>query len=319
MRLKPENMLSDIRHGVYRSAEDPPFLLNQPHDDDVAPDEMPEIVDEPGHLHLATTAQQQQYLQIVDRFVARNRKRKVFRALEDAGQPFDESKFGYYCVDFHIHQHFIRRRSILNICRTDEEMDDVRFFKQRLAVWHAQKDSQLANTPAEPHDESYFYMTSASMTAPICVSQRQTYGTNATSRDDFLLDDASSRNSSIFSSTTNPSSPSTAASTPPKPSSFSNILAPAIIPWAVQQAEFANQISLHRHLTDPHARAARVRDTRERWRKIMEKRAEQRHDGLIIANYEAAFLFQNWQRGKGGPISIPRDEKITELLKLYRR
>jgi hypothetical protein len=51
----------------------------------------------------------------------------------------------------------------------------------------------------------------------------------------------------------------------------------------------------------------------------MKKRAEQRRDGLIIANYEAAFALQKWQRGRGGPLAMQRQGSIGELLKEYNR
>lgn len=320
MRFKPEVMESDILHGIYRCSEDPPFFLNQPSDeDDVAPDEMPKEVSEPGYLHLATTAQQEQYLQLVEHFIARNRERKVFRNMTEEIDQGYESKFAFYCVDYHVHQHFIHRRSILNYCRTNEEMDEVQEWKKKLASWTAQNNAQLANQSKEMQDESEFTVTTTSTTAPIQVARKENPGTFdpfPTSTKFSGEESSSSRNSSIFSSSMDPSSPSTTASSPPKAGSFPNPPPPITLPWPKEQAAFSNQISLHRHLTNPHERVAQVR---ERYQKTMKQRAEQRRDGLIIANYEAAFALQKWQRGRGGPLAMQRQGSIGELLKEYNR
>lgn len=323
MRLKPEAMESDILHGVYSCSEDPPFRISQTCDEaDVAPDEMPKAVNEPGYLHLATTAQQEQYLQMVEKFIARNRERKVFRTMREEADRGYESKFAFYCVDYHIHQHFIHRRSILNYCRTNEEMDEVQTWKKDLAKWAAQNNAQLASQPREIQDENEFTVTTSSITAPIQVARKANPGLfdpfstpNSFSREE----SSSSRNSSIFSSSMGHSSPSTAASSPPKAGSLSNTPPPVTIPWPKEQAAFSNQISLHRHLTNSHERAARVLQVRERYHKTMKKRAEQRRDGLIIANYEAAFALQKWQRGRGGPLAMQRQRSIGELLNEYNR
>lgn len=323
MRLKPEAMESDILHGIYRCYEDPPFLLSQPYDeDDVAPDEMPRENNEPGYLHLATTAQQEKYLQLVEHFIARNRERKVFRNMREEIDQGYESKFAFYCVDYHIHQHFIHKRSILNYCRTNEEMDEVQSWKKNLAKWVAQNNAQLAIQSKEMQDESEFTVTASNTTAPIQVARKQNPGAFvpfSTSTTFSGEEPPSSRNSSIFSSSMFPSSPSTTASSPPKAGSFPNLPPPITLPWPKEQAAFSNQINLHRHLTNPHERAARVLKVRERYQKTMKKRAEQRRDGLIIANYEAAFAQQKWQRGRGGPLAMQRQGSIGELLKEYNR
>ncbi|EED17585.1 hypothetical protein TSTA_114000 [Talaromyces stipitatus ATCC 10500] len=323
MRLKPESMESDIRHGIYRCTEDPPFLINPPYEDDVAPDEFPEEVNDPGYLHLATEAQQEQYLELVEHFIARNREKKVFWGMEEVDQGY-ESKFAFYCVDYHIHHHFVHRRSILNYCRTNEEMNDIRDWKYRLAVWTAQNNIQFASQSKETRDESEFTVTTtSSMTAPIQVSRTAKPGAFDTSPTSTNFSGEStapsSRESSVFSSSIAPSSPSTTSSSPPKPLSFPNPSPPTTLPWPKQQAKFSNQISLHRHLSNPHERAARARSVRERWEEVMKKRAEQRRDGLIIANYEAAFTLQKWQRHRGGPLFMARDGSIGELLKRYNR
>lgn len=322
MRVKPEAMESDILHGNYRSSEDPPFLLSKPYDeDDVAPDEMPKPVNEPGYLHLATTTQQEQYLQLVEYFIARNRERKVFRNMREVDQGY-ESEFAFYCVDYHIHQHFIHRRSILNYCRTDKEMFQLQSWKKELAKWDAQNNAHLASQSKEMQDESEFTVTTSSTTAPIQVARKANPGSFdpfSTSTTFSGEESSSSRNSSIFSSSMAPSSPSTTASSPPKAGSFPNAPPPITLPWPKEQAAFSNQISLHRHLTNPHERAARVLKVRERYQKTMKKRAEQRRDGLIIANYEAAFALQKWQRGRGGPLAMQRQRSIDEVLKEYNR
>ncbi|GAM36540.1 hypothetical protein TCE0_018f05704 [Talaromyces pinophilus] len=323
MRLKPEAMESDILHGIYRSSEDPPFLLSKPCDeDDVAPDEMPKAVSEPGYLHLATAAQQEQYLQRVEQFIARNRERKVFRNMREEVDQGYESEFAFYCVDYHIHQHFIHRRSILNYCRTDEEMDEVQAWKKELAKHAAQNNAQLASQSKEMQDESEFTVSTSSTTAPIQVARKANPGffdPSSISTSFSGEESSSSRNTSIFSSSMAPSSPSTTASSPPKVGSFPNAPPPITPPWPKEQAAFSNQISLHRHLTNPHERAARVLKVREWYQKTMKKRAEQRRDGLIIANYEAAFALQKWQRGRGGPLAMQRQRSIDELLKEYNR
>lgn len=323
MRLKPEAMESDVLHGIYRCSEDPPFLLSQPcEEDDVAPDEMPEQVSEPGYLHLATTAQQEQYLQLVEKFIARNRERKVFRNMREEIDQGYESKFAFYCVDYHIHQHFIHRRSILNYCRTNEEMDELQSWKKVLAKSAAQYNAQLASQSKEMQHESEFTVTTSSTTAPILVARKANPGMFdpfSTSTTFSREESSSSRVSSIFSSSMVSSSPSTAASSPPKAGSFTNTPPAIALPWPKEQAAFSNQISLHRHLTNPHERAARVLKVREQYQRTMRKRAEQRRDGLIIANYEAAFALQKWQRGRGGPLAMQRQRSIGELLKEYNR
>lgn len=321
-------METDVRHGIYRCSEDPPFLLNQPYDD-VAPDEMPEEVSEPGYLQLATIAQQEQYLQLVEHHIERNRAKKVFSGIEMKADQGYESRFAFYCVDFHIHQHYVHRRSVLNYCRTNEEMEDIRYWKYKLALWTAHHNSQLSVQTKEMHvdleDENELSVTTSSTTDPIQMIRKE----QAEASDPFsTMTNLSgawsatppSPTSSIFSSSPMvPSSPSTAASSPPKASSFPNPTPPIILPWPTQQLTLSNQISLHRHLSNPRERATRVRNVRRRFRETMQQRALQRRDGLIIANYEAAFALQKWHRNRGGPLAMLREGNVGELLKRYNR
>jgi hypothetical protein len=127
LHLSPIAMESDIEHGIYRCADDPPFSVNK--DEDVAPDEMPTQGWEPGYRRHASIAQQERYLQRVEQTIEHNRAHKLDRGIDDMGYM---SKFAFYCVDHHIHQHRLARRSALNLCRQAEEMEDYRLWRAQV-------------------------------------------------------------------------------------------------------------------------------------------------------------------------------------------
>jgi hypothetical protein len=310
-------MESDTRHGIYRCSEDPPFVLNQPCEE-IAPDEMPQEVWEPGYLQLATQAQQDRYLELVQRHINRNRESKIFAGMEEVDQGY-ESKFAFYCVDYHIHQHYLHRRSALNLCRTNDEMDDFRYWKYKLALWTAHQHSPLRPDSHDVADQEMAHghnanananMTASTATKPMSLATVEAEPNPCTTSR------STSPTSSIFSSPH--SSPSTAASSPPGPSSF-RLPSPAILPWPKQEFSISSQITLHRRLTNPRERAARVRAARKRFQSIMETRALQRREGLAKAEHEAAIAWARWHQGKDGPLAITRDGDIGQLLQYYGR
>lgn len=239
-----------------------------------------------------------------------------------------ESQFAFYCVDFHIHQHYLHRRSVLNYCRTNGEMEDIRDWKHRLALWTSKYDTQASvqfqGQCMSSEGETEFTTTTSSTTQPLRILKKDApeisgYFPITSNVPGDWSSPPPSPTSSIFSTPAIASSPSTAASTPPKVSSFPNPEPPLVNPWPKQQLALSSQISLHRHLVSPQDKAERVRISRRRFREIMKKRSIQRRDGIIIANYEAAFARQKWHRGKGGPLAMQREGKIGELLKQYNR
>lgn len=292
-------MESDIRHGIYRCSEDPPFVTNQACEE-IAPDEMPQEVWRPGYLQLATKAQTDKYVELAEGQINRNRERKVFAEMEEVEQGY-ESKFAFYCVDYHIHQHYLHRRSALNLCRTNDEMDEFRYWKYKLALWTAHNHSPLRR---DSHDQAMAHGhnadTNANVTKPMSLASTS----------------STSPTPSTFSSPQ--SSPSTAASSPPGPSSF-QLPPPAFLPWPKQEFSISSQITLHRRLTNPRERAAHVRAAHRRFQNIMKTRALQRREGLAKAEHEAAIAWARWHQGKDGPLAITRDGDIGQLLQYYDR
>ncbi|KAL1970931.1 hypothetical protein VTN77DRAFT_2765 [Rasamsonia byssochlamydoides] len=111
-------MESDIAHGIYHFSADPPFSL--PVEEDVSPDKTPAKCWEPGYRRYATATQRERYLKQVQQRVDSGGGRN------NGGM---DVQFAFYCVDYHIHQHYLARRSPLNLCRTFEEMHDFRLWR----------------------------------------------------------------------------------------------------------------------------------------------------------------------------------------------
>ncbi|QKX63515.1 uncharacterized protein TRUGW13939_10686 [Talaromyces rugulosus] len=316
INFDPEIMESDIRHGIYRCSEDPPFVLNQPCED-IAPDEMPQEVCAPGYLQLATQAQQDRYLELVGGHINRNRENKIFAGMEEVDQGY-ESKFAFYCVDYHIHQHYIHRRSALNLCRTNDEMDDFRSWKYKLALWTARQHRPLRLDSHDMVDQlmTHGHNTNANGNVTTTAAIKpMSLATMEGEPNPFATSRSTSPTSSTYSSH---SSPSTAASSPPGPSPV-RPPSPPILPWHKQEFSISSQITLHRRLTNPRERAARVRAARKQFQNIMKRRALQRREGLVKAEHEAAIAWARWHQGKDAPLAIPRDRDIAQLLQYYGR
>ncbi|CRG87667.1 hypothetical protein PISL3812_04687 [Talaromyces islandicus] len=313
INFNPETMESDIRHGIYRCSQDPPFVLNRPCEE-VAPDEIPQEVLEPGYIRLATDAQHKRYLEQVQKNIARNRENNTFTVMGDVDQGY-ETKFAVYCVDYHIHQHYLHRRSALNLCRTNDEMDDIRYWKYKLALWTAHQHSPFRPDSLDEADQTIAHGYNANVDVKP-MSLLPTEAAEFSLTNPYTTTPSTSPASSTFSSPQ--SSPSTAASSPPGPSSF-RLPPPSILPWPKQEFSISSQITLHRRLTNPRERAARVRAAHKRFQNIMNTRALQRHENLAKAEREAALAWHRWQQGTDGPLAIARDGDIGRLLQHYER
>lgn len=141
MPVTRDMMEADIACNRYRFAADPPFSIDT--DDDIPPDEMPPERWQPGYRRYATAAQQERYLQQV---------RQVLLPGGGSGDVERDVQFAFYCVDYHIHQHCLARRSPMNLCRTVGEMRDVQLcqlqmenMKNKVVVVNACNDVSVYN------------------------------------------------------------------------------------------------------------------------------------------------------------------------------
>lgn len=139
---------------------DPPFL--DMIEEDVSPLDQPVLRRQSaGYMALVTSSQIERYADQVHRCLknlssrrnsdtdatVRNHPDKM--DLDD-GREYSEADFelAIYCINFHIHQHYLARRGVLNFCRTNEEVEDfkewsleIRRVDRKLARLAAKKEA----------------------------------------------------------------------------------------------------------------------------------------------------------------------------------
>ncbi|CAG8899874.1 unnamed protein product [Penicillium egyptiacum] len=137
LHIIPYMMNADIAKGSYITSQYPPFFASKSTVDDyISPFDPDVVVHESNNTTFwedITPAQQQRYYDKIDTILK--------KAEAESGKPIDEATvlFAHYQVDFHIRQHYLTPRSILNLCRSK---DDIR------ALTHWQWKSAVADETA---------------------------------------------------------------------------------------------------------------------------------------------------------------------------
>ncbi|KAJ5198908.1 hypothetical protein N7491_000525 [Penicillium cf. griseofulvum] len=132
LHIIPYMMNADIAAGSYITSEYPPFFTSKsvsdeyvsPFDTDLAPHQNSNatIWDD------ITPSQQQHYYGKIDAILS--------KAETESGKPADEATvlFAHYQVDFHIRQHYLAPRSILNLCRSKDDIRGLKRWQWETAV-----------------------------------------------------------------------------------------------------------------------------------------------------------------------------------------
>ncbi|KAJ5462954.1 hypothetical protein N7475_007898 [Penicillium sp. IBT 31633x] len=125
LHITPYMMNADITAGSYLISQYPPFFAcKSVQDEYVSPlDTKPCQSDDATFWQDITVSQQQQYYDKIDVILGKTEAQ--------SGKPIDEATvlFAHYQVDFHIRQHYLGPRSVLNLCRTDKEITDLNYWE----------------------------------------------------------------------------------------------------------------------------------------------------------------------------------------------
>jgi hypothetical protein len=130
LHINPYMMEADIAAKAYVITEYPPFFsCKSVQDDNIDPinTSLPQNKDTTFWDDI-TLSQQQKYYDIIDTLIK--------KAEKESGKPADETTvlFAHYQVDFHIRQHYLRPRSLLNLCRSRQEIKDLNYWHWENAV-----------------------------------------------------------------------------------------------------------------------------------------------------------------------------------------
>ncbi|OQE22800.1 hypothetical protein PENFLA_c012G04183 [Penicillium flavigenum] len=125
-------MNADIAKGSYITSQYPPFFASKitlddyisPFDTDIVAHEY----DNTTFWEYITPAQQQRYYDKIDTILK--------KAEAESGKPIDEATvlFAHYQVDFHIRQHYLAPRSILNLCRSKDDIRSLTHWQWKTAI-----------------------------------------------------------------------------------------------------------------------------------------------------------------------------------------
>ncbi|GAA86190.1 hypothetical protein AKAW_04304 [Aspergillus luchuensis IFO 4308] len=129
----PKDIYYDDRiKGIYDASRDPPFLTpgltTTEEDKEIPPDEIPPAPQEgkgnnkqepsPTYTHLLTPTQEQSY----------NTQLQIYLSHD----PTNDHKFAKYLVDYHIHIHYLLRRSMLGLCRDVTDLYEMKDWMKRM-------------------------------------------------------------------------------------------------------------------------------------------------------------------------------------------
>ncbi|PYH31129.1 uncharacterized protein BO87DRAFT_315863 [Aspergillus neoniger CBS 115656] len=128
----PKDIYYDDRiKGIYDASRDPPFLTpgltTTTEDKEIPPDEIPPTPKEgkgnkqeqsPTYTHLLTPTQEQSYSTQLQIYLSHD--------------PTNDHKFAKYLVDYHIHIHYLLRRSMLGLCRDVTDLYEMKDWMKRM-------------------------------------------------------------------------------------------------------------------------------------------------------------------------------------------
>lgn len=317
-------MAADIANGVYQNDSDPPFRVytNDDNEDQDPKQVRTNKLPIPGYKTCATEEQLARYENLVMTTREKHRKTKTGRP-SSAGKTAEEREseewmYARYCVDMHIHQHYLARRSILNLCRDEGEIQDLRAWQFHMAL--------------DP------YPAAISSPSEVDASARRIESTPSSS------DTTATSSSSPSPFSTNTASSSSSSSTRTSLSIITPLNHVAVAPAAhlTNQllSSFGHEYQRHHRLQRPEQCAARLDAVRRRYPQIMHERREQRKQGLFIAEYEATRRRRWCEDGiyqgplqqqsaspsspplftwDGPPLIMARETELMNLLRRYGR
>lgn len=133
LHIIPYMLNADIASGSYITSEYPPFFASEstPDNDSISPFDADIVVHQNNNATFwdsITPSQQQHYYDKIDTILK--------KAEAESGKPIDEATvlFAHYQVDFHIRQHYLAPRSILNLCRSKDDIRALNHWQWKCAV-----------------------------------------------------------------------------------------------------------------------------------------------------------------------------------------
>ncbi|KAJ5980888.1 hypothetical protein N7481_008186 [Penicillium waksmanii] len=122
-------MKGDINDGVYNSSHYPPFFVNKrTRDDNISPLDTETKHTDPTWWRRISVSQRERYYVLVEN--------NLNRALEETKNADPEAAvlFAHYQVDYHIRQHHLARRGVLNLCRDSNDLHELRSWQWDMAA-----------------------------------------------------------------------------------------------------------------------------------------------------------------------------------------
>ncbi|OQE39850.1 hypothetical protein PENCOP_c006G04650 [Penicillium coprophilum] len=132
LHIIPYMMNADIAAGSYITSEYPPFFVSKSIPDEcISPFDTTSMAYQHHNVTFwddITPSQQQHYYGKIDAILK--------EAEAESGKPADEATvlFAHYQVDFHIRQHYLAPRSILNLCRSKDDIRGLKHWEWETAV-----------------------------------------------------------------------------------------------------------------------------------------------------------------------------------------
>lgn len=143
LHIIPYMLNADIAAGSYITSEYPPFFSSKStsDNDSISPFDTDIVVHQNNNATFwddITPAQKQRYYDKIDIILK--------KAEAESGKPIDEATvlFAHYQVDFHIRQHYLAPRSILNLCRSKDDIRALNHWQWKCA---AEDETALAEFP----------------------------------------------------------------------------------------------------------------------------------------------------------------------------
>lgn len=132
LHIIPYMMNVDIAAGSYITSQYPPFFAGKSvPDDSISPFDTDIVAHQNKNATFwedITPSQQHHYYDKIDTILK--------KAETESGKPADEATvlFAHYQVDFHIRQHYLAPRSILNLCRSKDDIRALTHWQWKTAV-----------------------------------------------------------------------------------------------------------------------------------------------------------------------------------------
>ncbi|KAJ5958387.1 uncharacterized protein N7479_005537 [Penicillium vulpinum] len=132
LHIIPYMMNADIAAGSYITSEYPPFFASKSvSDEHISPFDTDTAAYQNNNTTFwgdITSSQQHYYYNKIDSILK--------KAEAESGKPTDEATvlFAHYQVDFHIRQHYLAPQSILNLCRSKDDVRALNYWQWRTAA-----------------------------------------------------------------------------------------------------------------------------------------------------------------------------------------